>query len=310
MIETIVSVQMPIHETLKIKRNRLMPDQPTGMEKRICIVTGVHGDELGGQYICCEVIRKIKQQFQYLNGIVDVYPALNPLGLDSLIRGVPQFDFDMNTIFPGKKNGDMVENIAYYIVRELEGADVCIDVHSSNINLKEMPQVRVGDKVTKDTIPLAKQMNTDLVWIHPSNTVKEGSLVYSLQKKGVTSFVIESGVALRINYEYCNQIIDGIFCVMKKMGIWTGETIAPRKPIISQDCQVQFLNCESSGIFIPSVQHAQKVQKGQLIGVIAKPIMGAIMEEIYAPIDGIVFTLREYPAVQEGALIGRILGGH
>lgn len=310
MIETIVSVQMPIHETLKIKKNRLMPDQLTGEEKRLCIVTGIHGDELGGQYICYEVIRRIKKEFEHLKGIIDIYPALNPLGLDSLIRGVPQFDFDMNTIFPGKKDGDMVENIAYYIVKELENADICIDIHSSNINLKEIPQVRVRDKVTKDTMRFAKEMNVNLVWIHPSNTVKEGSLTYALQKKGVTAFVIESGVALRINYEYCNQIIEGIFCLMKKAGIWTGETIAPRKPIISQDCQVQFINCESSGIFIPNVKHAQQVRKGDLIGTIAKPIMGAVMEEIRAPIDGIIFTLREYPAVQEGALIGRILGGN
>lgn len=32
----------------------------TGKEKRISIVTGTHGDELDGQYICYEIIKKIQ----------------------------------------------------------------------------------------------------------------------------------------------------------------------------------------------------------------------------------------------------------
>lgn len=49
MIDTVVSVKLPIGEMLRIKRNRLMPDVVTGEEKRICLVSGIYGDELGGQ---------------------------------------------------------------------------------------------------------------------------------------------------------------------------------------------------------------------------------------------------------------------
>ena len=83
MIDTVVSVKLPIGEMLRIKRNRLMPDVVTGEEKRICLVSGIYGDELGGQYICGEIIRRIKAEFENLTGIVDVYPAVNPLGLDA-----------------------------------------------------------------------------------------------------------------------------------------------------------------------------------------------------------------------------------
>ena len=37
MIDTVVSVKLPIGEMLRIKRNRLMPDHVTGEEKRICL---------------------------------------------------------------------------------------------------------------------------------------------------------------------------------------------------------------------------------------------------------------------------------
>ena len=94
MIETIVSVQLPIKEELKIKKNRLTPDEMTGRERRICIVSGLYGDELGGQYICGEVIRRIKANYDMLKGIVDVYPTINSLGLDSRSSEIPMFDLD------------------------------------------------------------------------------------------------------------------------------------------------------------------------------------------------------------------------
>ena len=89
MIETVVSVKLPIGETLRIKKNSLTPDNLTGNEQRICLISGIYGDELGGQYICAEVIKRIKDNFSMLTGIVDVYPAINPLGLDARTRVVP-----------------------------------------------------------------------------------------------------------------------------------------------------------------------------------------------------------------------------
>ena len=52
MIETVVSVGLPIDEKLMIQKNRLIPQKGlSGGEKRISIVTGTHGDELEGQYL-------------------------------------------------------------------------------------------------------------------------------------------------------------------------------------------------------------------------------------------------------------------
>ena len=70
MIDTVVSVKLPIGEMLRIKKKiDLMPDVVTGEEKRICLVSGIYGDELGGQYICGEIIRRIKAEFENLTGM-------------------------------------------------------------------------------------------------------------------------------------------------------------------------------------------------------------------------------------------------
>ena len=308
MIETVVSVGYPVDETLHIKKNRLTPEAGlSGGEKRISIVTGTHGDELEGQYVCYELQRRIRERPDCLKGIVDVYPALNPLGIDSITRGIPAFDLDMNRIFPGAENGSMPEYIAARIVDDLSGSDMVIDIHASNIFLKEIPQVRINTLSRDVLVPYAKKLNVDYIWVHAAATVLESTLAYSLNSIGTPTLVVEMGVGMRITKEYGNQLVDGIFALMKDMGIWAGETITPKEPIISEDGEVSFINAGVSGVFVPAVEHWEDVKQGEHIGDILNPLTGEIAEQILSPTDGIVFTLREYPIVSEGSLIARIL---
>jgi len=310
MIETVVSVNLMVEEVLKIKKNRLTPDFPNGKEKRFCIVSGIYGDEMQGQYICYEVIRRIKNEYDKLTGIVDVYPSLNPLGLDAKMREIPGSQIDMNSLFPGSPSGAMGEYSAYKIIEDIRGADFCIDIHASNLYVHEIPQIRLNDDVASDIMPYAKQLNTDMVWIHPSTSVREGSLCYELNKQGVKCCVTESSYAYKIDQKYCNKIVDGIFALMKYMDIWQGEVVTPVDPIIVTDDKVHYLNAESSGIFIPIVNIYDTVKTGDEIGHIVNVITGSIEEIITSPIDGMIIAIREYPAIEEGSLVARIVGGN
>ena len=62
MVETVVSMELPVDEKLTIRKNRVMPAHPAGEEKRIAIVTGTHGDELEGQFVCYELLRRLKAE--------------------------------------------------------------------------------------------------------------------------------------------------------------------------------------------------------------------------------------------------------
>lgn len=308
MIETVVSVGFPIDETLMIKKNRLIPAAGLGGgEKRISIVTGTHGDELEGQYVCYELQRRIRENNSCLTGIVDIYPALNPLGIDSITRGIPAFDLDMNRIFPGSEDGSMPEYIASKIIDDLSGSAMVIDIHASNIFLREIPQIRINTLSRDTLVTYAKLLNVDYVWIHAAATVLESTLAHSLNSIGTPTLVVEMGVGMRITKAYGDQLVDGIFALMKELGIWNGDVITPKEPIISEDGEVSFINAGKAGVFVPDVEHWKNVKKGDHIGDILNPLTGEIAETIFAQTDGIVFTLREYPIVSEGSLIARIL---
>lgn len=307
MIKEVAKVALPFDETLTIKKHRLQPDKITGNEKRISIVTGIHGDELEGQYVCYELSRRIHEEKDMLTGIVDIYPAINPLGVDSITRGIPMFDLDMNRIFPGNKEGSMAEYVAAEVIDDISGSDVCIDIHASNIYLKELSQVRISEMTAKELVPLARRLNIDYIWVHQAATVLESTLAHSLNSIGTKTLVVEMGVGMRITKDIGNQLVDGIFVLMKDLGIWNGEVITPRTPIESEDGNVHFLNASASGIFLPSTSHCKEVKNGEQVGEIVDPLSGKILQKIYSPCDGLVFTLREFPVVYEGSLVGRIL---
>ncbi len=308
MVETVAAVGLPVGEELRIRKNRIQPGKAlTGEEKRISIVTGTHGDELEGQYVCYELQRRIREQKEHLTGIVDLYPALNPLGIDSITRGIPAFDLDMNRIFPGSRDGSMPEYVASRIVEDLSGSAAVVDIHASNIFLREIPQVRINTLSRDSLVDLAQCLNVDYIWIHAASTVLESTLAYSLNRIGTPTLVVEMGVGMRITRAYGDQLVDGLFVLMKKLGIWTGQVKRPKVPIISEDGKVKFINAGSAGVFLPSVEHWKNVKKGDRIGEILDPLTGAVLERILAQEDGIVFTLREYPIVSEGSLIARIL---
>jgi len=309
MIKKIVSVALPIGENLIIQKNRIMQEKTAKNAQRISIVTGIHGDELEGQYVCYELTRRINLNLENLTGIVDIYPALNPLGIDAGNRYVPKSDMDMNRMFPGSENGTVMEKVAASVIDDLIGSDFCIDVHASDLFVKELPQVRLSEDYAEKLLPYSKMMNVDMVWMNATATVHESTLAHSLNMLGVPTLVVEMGLGKKINRAYGNQIVDGILNLMYEIGLWKQKIDNIKEPVISKNGQVEFLRASATGVFIPLIEHNHYVKAGQKIGEIVNVLKGTIEEEIVAGEDGLVFTLREYPMVYEGALLGRILIG-
>ena len=306
MIETVMTAQMPVGLPIKIKKNRLEPDTIQENMPRLSIVAGVHGDELQGQYICYELIRWIKEERENLKGIVDIYPCVAPMALEIRKRNAPGA-LDMNAMFPGSHHGHTIEYMAAEVIEDLKGSDFCIDIHSSDIFIRELPQIRVPENAGKKVTELAQKSGIPVLWMNSnSSSVWEGSLAYSLRRKGIPNLVIESGIALKIDYEYCKKVIDGIFRMMKELEVFEGEVSPTKKTVTVKKNDVEVVHCNTSGIFIPKIQIGSFVRENQLLGCIVRPILGAELEEVKSSCDGMIFSLREYPAVCEGELLARI----
>lgn len=305
MIRDVFTTRLPIDERLMIRKNVIRGGKG---DKRICLVTGTHGDELEGQMVCYEMAKLLQSHSDELDGTVEIYPALNPLGIDVGQRGIPNFDLDMNRIFPGIPTGTMAEQAAYAIVQDLKGADLVLDIHSSNLYLRETPQVRINVLDEQRLVPLAEWLNMDFVWIHDAATVLEATLAHSLNSTGTPCLVVEMGVGLRINHKMCSRLLSGILRLMKHLGVWKGDTgdLPLRPSIVCKGDKVTFLNAETSGVFLTDLKCGVNVEPGELIGEIVSPLTGQVLSSVISPCAGFMFTIRAYPIVYEGSLMARI----
>lgn len=43
--------------------------------------------------------------------------------------------------------------------------------------------------------------------------------------------MIESGIALKIDYDYCKKVLDGVFRMMKELDIFDGEVSPTKKTV-------------------------------------------------------------------------------
>jgi predicted deacylase len=182
-----------------------------------------------------------------------------------------------------------------------------IDIHSSNLYLRETPQVRINVQDAEWLVPFAERLGMDFVWVHDAATVLEATLAHSLNATSTPCLVVEMGVGQRINHKMCRRLVTGILHLMQTMGMWreADDTALP-KPIICKGDHVTFLNAETSGVFLTELKCGINVSRGQVIGQIVDPLRGIVLSTVTSPVDGYLFTIRAYPIVYEGSLMARI----
>jgi uncharacterized protein len=306
----ILTLELPYREQLTVWRSRFRG----GPGPRVAIVSGIHGDELEGLYVCHRIAGWLEAlaatQPAALRGTVELYPALNPIGIDTLQRFVPVFDTDLNRNFPGHPGGMLPQRLTDAVMTELAGMSLVIDIHASNVFLREIPQVRVAEEFQGRLVPLAHEMNLDVIWLHGSITVLESTIAHSLNSRGVPCLVVEMGVGMRITPAFTDQLLTGILHVWRRLGVLADDVVLPPRshvPVIADDHNVHYLNAATSGLFMPEVEHWTSLTQGQRLGCIVSPYEGRVLSEVRSPVDGFLFTLREYPVVYEGSLMARIM---
>lgn len=297
MIQTIVSNALPIDERLLIQKNRLQHgDSP----KRVCIVTGTHGDELEGQYVCFRLNQIIREQLERLNGTVEIYPALNPLGIDSITRGIPTFDLNMNRIFPGDPQGAMPEQI--------KGYTYGIQLASFYISGDLVPHVRLMRTGYEDTEG-AKLFGMPYITLRQPLPFDTTLLNYNWQIWETKAYSLYGGMNDGEESPVTAEMIGTILRFAQRIGL-------TRKPVVGiPDFNPQVIDESSfcsvrtpqAGIFYRLKGAGAKVQEGEPLARIIDPYEGSVRAEITSPTDGIIFFAHNKPLALANTLLFNIL---
>lgn len=304
--DEILSLELPYRERMTLHRTVYRG----GDGPRVALVSGIHGDELEGLYVAHRVARWLEEHPAALEGRVDLLPAVNPLGLDTLERTLPTHEVDLNRNFPGHADGLLPQRLTHAVTSALEGAALVIDIHASSIQLREIPQIRINRAFGPGLLPLARRMNMDVIWLHDAVTVLDATLAHSLNGRGVPCLVAELGVGMRVTPAYGEQMLAGLLATWQHLGVIAADVpLVPcdHVPMVATDHNVRYLNAPTSGLFVPTVQHWTAVSRDEPLGHIVSPFRGGVLAEVVSPCNGVLFTLREYPLVYEGSLMARIV---
>lgn len=279
------------------QKNRLQQgDSP----KRVCIVTGTHGDELEGQYVCFRLNQIIRAQLERLNGTVEIYPALNPLGIDSITRGIPTFDLNMNRIFPGDPQGAMPEQI--------KGYTYGIQLASFYIPGDFVPHVRLMRTGYEDTEG-AKLFGMPYITLRKPLPFDTTLLNYNWQIWETKAYSLYGGMNDGVESPVTAEMIGTILRFAQRIGL-------TRKPVVGiPDFNPQVIDEPSfcsvrtpqAGIFYRLKGAGAKVQEGEPLARIIDPYEGSVRAEITSPTDGIIFFAHNKPLALANTLLFNIL---
>ncbi len=305
MIQTVFSAALPMGESLVVSKNRIVGARKAG--PRIAVVTGMHGDALAGQFVTFELARRLRERPGDLLGVVDIYPALNPLGLSSREHGVPQFDIDLDRTFPGNADGNLTEALAAAVLDDICGASACLVIHSSDAFVQELTQARIDEADPKVLVGIASQLNVRLVWVREPSAPLGSTLAHALNERGTPTLEIKMGSDVRVAENEASWLVEGILRMLEHLRAWSGPTILLPQPRVSDGSDVITLLSEEPGLFLPRAEHGSEVRPGQSIGIVVDALEGTVRHEVRSPCAGLLFALRTYPVVYPGSLVARVL---
>lgn len=265
----------------------------------LCITAAVHGDEINGT----EIIRRLlkKPFLKKICGTLIALPIVNIYGFIYQERYLMDRR-DLNRSFPGSKKGSIAARLAHMISHEiLTHATHVIDLHTGSNHRFNLPQIRANLDMPSVS-DLAVAFNVPVV-LHA--TLRDGSMRQYANDLGIPFLLYEAGEALRFDELSIRSGVNGILGVMQQLNMLTHikQKIKKFTPTLARNSY--WVRAPISGILNPKKKLGKKVNKGELLAIIANPT-GNEEYPLKSPLSGIIIGEYNLPLVHAGAALFHI----
>lgn len=290
---------------------------PQHEEPAVALVAGVHGNELNGVFVLARLasfLRKIaagERSGASLLRRVLVVPAVNVLGVNTRSRNWPFDGTDINRMFPGYDGGETTQRIASALLELTAPARWRIDIHASNVDFEEMPQVRLYAP-NDDEREAARWLGLPAVVERPATPSFHATLASAWRERGGGALVIQAGYAGSMQALHCERLFRALVDFLERAGLLIGVRLAePEEDVHHFGPKHAFpIISEHAGWFVSRLEVGQWLQAGEMIGYVYDGFTGELRSEVRSPISGLVSGIRRQPLLCEGDLVARILSRH
>lgn len=310
-IPTLLHMTAPSREDFDIPYHEFGPRDEA---PRVALVAGLHGDELNGVFVLSRLasfLRRVAAGSRLgaeLRGRVLVIPAVNVLGVNVRTRNWPFDGTDVNRMFPGFEGGETTQRIAAALLRATGAARWRIDLHSSNADFEELPQVRLYDPSDEER-EAARWLGLPAIVERPPSATFHATLASAWRAQGGRGLVIQAGHAGALQPAHCERLFRALLDFLEREGVLWGVRLAeveeevhafgPRQafPVIS----------EHAGWFVSRLKVGQWLRAGDRVGFVYDGFTGEQRADVKTPAAGLLAGLRRQPLLCEGDLLARIL---
>jgi len=252
---------------------------------------GLHGDEVNG----IEAVRRMVEAKMFqklLCGSVIALPIINIYGFLNFSREVPDGK-DVNRSFPGNESGSLASYVAYTLTNKiLPNITLGIDFHTGGASRTNYPQIRY-DPTDAQAAEIAKAFAPPFI-LH-SNVIAN-SLRAQAAEQGRTILVYEGGESLRFDEFAISEAVRGAERVLHYLGMLKTAP-KPRNSRLFEDSQ--WLRAEVSGLFSLKKKSGQRVEAGEVLGLISGP-SSRYKAPVEAPCSGYIVGHNNIPVVHRG----------
>jgi predicted deacylase len=282
--EEILNIPTPFGEPLILYKNRWGPENGDTLS----IVSGLQGDRLNGLMVASRLSRFLndieegKESSYQIQGTIQIFPVVNYKAWET---GNPVWNFDSQDVdltFPGMEVGELTETVCNTVIRHTAESVYGIILQTGEKHYEDAPHVKLIDPNRKRR-NLARRLG-----LHIGREVAESpSLVLNLAKQWDLMglhFMKAEGL-LRHNSEKVSQ---------REMAFFDAHNECP-------------VLTRKAGLFYPESAIGTAMEKGDKLGEVRDLYEGVVLEEVLAPEEGYVVTLRDHPMVHEKELVAVLL---
>lgn len=257
----------------------------------LCLVAGVHGDELNGVEIVRRVLNAV--QPERISGTVVGVPVLNLYGFQRGTRYLPDRR-DLNRFFPGSRRGSMASRIASaFFEGVVRHCDALVDFHTGSFDRSNLPQIR-ADLRNPAVLALTRGVGTTVVLHSPGS---KGMLRVAAVEAGIPAFTFEVGAPTRLQMQEIGAAVAAIDLLLHHLGISAAAAVEDEPQPIFYDSQ--WVRANAGGLLVSEVELGQRVQKGQRLGRVIDALRN-VERPIVSPIFGRVLGMAQNQQVLPG----------
>lgn len=261
------------------------------------ISAGVHGAEYIGIQAVMELSREV--QPEQLQGNLICLLVANPSAAQQYVRFiVPEDGKNLNRVFPGKQDGTLSEQIAYWITNELQSqADYYIDVHAGDTCEEVMPFAYFTGVASTEVCRISESMAmaTNMA-VRVRSSAKTGAYSSGCLS-GLPAILMERGGGGRFTWDELELYKQDLYNVLIHFGFLPGE----ERHSTSQEriTQATYIEAENSGFWYPALSAGERFTQGTLLGEV-KDVWGDLLHCYFGAYDGIVLYQTTSMGIQVG----------